>query len=365
VCRHFSYFLLVLVVPVTLAYSDEASGPPPDGEPVSEITVEDTIHFSRPIPGHWTAEIEGVSLPAGSLCLVRVKLVNDSDQVLHVIGGKTTCGCTKATLDPDEWEAHEEATLSIHIKTPSTGDTARFNTGMLFEATTPEGPVKLNIGFNCKLNGMLSFKDKLYPLSLGSDDSPETFRIPFVSTIVAPDFELDFDGEFVFDDTSIAPGEETSQLLLTVAPGLVPKSGAFGKLTIRDKKSRLEDTVDIIIEHPKKIAISPYTMRFSATDASDEVVAGAIVRLSSDPEVAKNKPVLIEAYVDGKRVNTKSQRLSDRVYRVHLTTSAETFDRTADVSTGIMARKSIDWRIMFNGENLTLSSPAIVKAQRD
>ncbi len=298
------------------------------------------------------ASIQCPSLPAGRSCSIHVTLVNPLDEMIEV-GKCDAYGNFKATLKPNRIPPLGTASLEVEITTPDFGRSSRFDTTMTFDAITDQGPAQIGISLHYELNGLLNFKNSFQSIALDSVGEAISFEVPLISTVESPDFEIDFDGNAVFEDMQIS--QDHSKLIVTVAPDLVPVKGVFGRLKLRDANSGRSTVIDLLVQRPGKLIMSPASIRFTHSDEGRQK-AFAFLRFA-EPR-SDNKPaVFVEAFVGGKSVNVETTKLSNRVIRLDVSSTTEALMFAKADSERESDAFEVSWRILAAGEQFAFNSP--------
>ena len=320
----------------------------PEDDFTTKVVHDQNVVFSEKVPGFWRAELKGLSLPAGEKCLVEVPLTNPSSNRVLVQRGQTSCGCSRAELTPSEWEPEGKTLLSFFIETPKTAKSATLTTGVTFKAKSGNDPVTIIFALTCKFTGMLNFQKASNSLLVNPKKGVQEFALPLISSVDSPEFEVDFDGNFVFENVAIENGSGESTMKLAINPKLLKKIGGFGKLTVKDEKSGLTDFTHIVVQLDQHIRVSPQTLRISKVKSGYST--RAIVQFS---EAKKN--VSFEGVFAGRKVELNVRRLSDQVFRLDAKMPKAIVDRCLE------ADKFPPMQIRVkNGETLSvLESPVV------
>jgi hypothetical protein len=280
-------------------------------------------------------------------------MVNPLNETIDV-GKCDAYGNFKATLKPNRIPPLGTASLVVEITTSDYGRSPEFATSLRFEAITDQGPAQIGVGLTYEVSGLLNFKNSFQSITLDSVDEATSFEVPLISTVESPDFEVDFDGKAVFEDMQIS--QDHSKLTVTVAPGLVPENGVFGRLELRDMNSGRTAVIDLLVQRPGRISISPASIRFARSEDGDTLEAFAFLRFAEP--IPDSKPtVFVEAQVDGKKVNVETTKLSDRVIRLNVSSTAEALMLAKANSERESDAFEVSWRILAAGDQFALTSP--------
>lgn len=325
----------------------------------------DKLVFDRTINTNWIASATLDPIDINSKVKISIPLLNGSADTLTVGKPRTDCGCSDAKIENSEWSPGGTNVLELTIRTPPKVVKSDFASVILLDAlsTNPTTPkLQLQVRLKFPLKGLFNFSQSTYPIRLNSGAGEQAYEIPFLCTVSSPDVAIDFSGDPIFVDVKSDTSKPDSKLILLIDEGLVGEDGAFGRLTIRDKKTGKKDSTSILIDRSRPLVVSPKTLRF-VKDEEGSFVANAVLRLSkrtappSTPKTPHAKPsqstksrstALIEASIEGGSVKASVKRISTDVYRVRLTLPPSVKEKNEF--------PVVTWRVRSGGDDLSYSS---------
>ncbi|MGB7327887.1 MAG: DUF1573 domain-containing protein [Rubripirellula sp.] len=312
-------------------------------EELVEVSTSSKARFLE-IAGSYKVDADAGHLPANQHGIIRIRIHNVEDFDLPIRNATASCGCTKAELDGDKIPANGSADLVVKVNTPVRGRNADFIGQIRLHidpSKTKHRLLSVNIGLRYRIDGLLCFPQTLVPVSVSSD-KPLSLALPFICTVSTPLDQLTLQVTDAFQglEGKIEPSKDgTAKVSLRVDPGDASTGGEFGKITITDPKTKVSDTVSVIMYREEQVTISPRTLRFAASsDDPETLTAYAVLRIrpkssqqksetrkAKTPDVAKSKEIHIhgEASIDGCKLKTTFSPMTGQISRAQFSISRE------------------------------------------
>ena len=309
------------------------------------------------------------ALQAGKTVEITLRLVNDSDFSFPVLRVQTTCNCVRVISGGAEIPARGSLDLALSVDVPRNSKTPQeiLSFTIFYGESGSEG---IEVYVTYDIAGLVSFKNVLTHHTTASIGAKShTFRIPVLVTKPVELGQIEISQADSLKDLKVALKEsEAAQWLdCTLAIDPTRSKSLIGRVWMRHPTSGELSEITLVIEIDQPCTIAPSILRFTKTDAEEEVYeANGILRLVSTatdkPSESQGRDVDLEWWVEQGELHCIKKEIATNIYRLRFSWRPDPSASEPDEK--IIRPREISGRVLSGSLRASLTLPVVFESHR-
>lgn len=327
-----------------------------------DLTLERSVELEQFLATSFKSRVDLGAIEKGKTALIRLKVTNPSESSISYNSSSMSCNCLSVEPKTGVLEPNKPFDLMLVLRTSTSPSqpTAKYSLQLRGNSVVPA--TNMRFSFYYEIKNFLSVEHPVF-VGVQKNEEIKTFTFPIVLTQPIKVGNLLAKGEGELQDVVFSVEEVKGQpaLKMTVPQELLSEGTLAGTFRLTESVSGDEYSSVLSVRSIDDVSISPRTLRFRKSDASDdEYVANAVIRVNlpaSEDEASQvyksgvQASASIEASESEASAKVVLKPLGSKNYRATITLSG--VKNKEDFST-------LNWRFLSKGNvDLQFASKAI------
>lgn len=297
-------WILLANLPPSYAWQTEKS-------PAGRVDEVNTQTLEAVLPWNSLQPLDLGTLSIGAAYEVDVKLTNGTKNPFSFKTIRASCGCSTIQIPPSALAAGESVQGKILFRVPERLQLKQLHIQLDFYDDPVARPVA-TLHFMGQISGILQFGSIASPLEVKGKFG--NFKLPVLISepVKIENLEVQVPDELRDVAWKLEDSGQSAFLNLTIPRAMLPPDGLSGNLTIADKKTGKETSIDVRIVAKPPVTLSPLALRFQIKE--DGTGSARVLLELADQEEGNDEPeVLVKVSLDcnGEPLSLSSKQLGD------------------------------------------------------